>query len=168
MRPRFTNVNDLTTRVMVVSRVFVQSEQASYLSSQERADILHVFDRRKCHLSLDDWKVRPICLFWNGQKFRKSLAGRSMPSIFHRRNGRKFRVSLADRTLRPLCHLRHERKFRVSSDCRNMRPPFHLRNGRKIRFSLAGRTYVSTSLASLAEVSLVSEHSVHASTLWHS
>ena len=132
---------------MVVSRVFVQSEQAAYLSSQERADILHVFDRRKCHLSLDDWKVRQFCLLWNGQKFRKSLAGRSMPSIFHPRNGRKFRVS---------------------SDYRNMRPPFHLRNGRNIRFSLAGRTYVSTSLASLAKVSLVSEQSVHASTFWHS
>ena len=164
MLPRFTSVNDLTTRVMVVSRVFVQSEQESYLSLQERADILHVFDRRKCH----DWNVRPFCLLWDGKQFHKSLAGRSMRSLFHPRNGRKFRESLADRSLRPLSHLRHERKFRDSPDYRNKRPPFHLRNGRKIRFSLAGRTFVSTSLASLAEVSLVSEHSVHASTLWHS
>ena len=123
---------------MVVSRVFVQSEQASYLSLQKRADILQVFDRRKCH----DWNVRPFCLLWDGKKFRKSLAGRSMRSLFHPRNGRKFRVSLADRSLRPLSHLRHERKFRVSPDYRNKRPPFHLRNGRKIRFSLAGQYFI--------------------------
>ena len=144
--------------------MFVQSEQTSYLLLQERADILHVFDRRKCH----GWNVRPFCLLWDGKNFRKSLAGRSMRSLFHHRNGRKFRVSLADRTLRPLCHLRHERKFRGSPDYRNKCPPFHLRNGRKIRFSLAGRTFVSSSLASLAEVLRVSEQFVHASTLWHS